>query len=99
MKLSVTQEGLLGDYLRHFRGLIGDKRTETAFRGMAEGIIRAGSLVCRRIAAHSPVLSAAKDGSQRVIRLVKGKSTQRSILGAKHLTAKGHAGVGRGPTG
>jgi hypothetical protein len=41
MKLSVTQEGLLGDYLSHFRGLIGDKRTETAFRGIAEGIINA----------------------------------------------------------
>jgi hypothetical protein len=25
MKLSVTQEGLLGDYLSHFRGLIDDK--------------------------------------------------------------------------
>ena len=69
MKLSATQEGLLGDYLSHFRGLIRDKRTEAAFRGIAEGIINAGSLVCQRIAAHSPVLSGAKDGSQRVIRL------------------------------
>jgi hypothetical protein len=25
MKLSVTEEGLLGDYPSHFRGLIGDK--------------------------------------------------------------------------
>jgi hypothetical protein len=88
MKLSRTQAGLLGEYLSHFRGLIGDKRTETAFAGIAEGIINAGSLVCQRIAAHSSVLSAAQDGSQRVIRLVKGKSTQRSTLDAKHLTAK-----------
>ena len=88
MKFSATQEGLLGDYLSHFRKLIGDGRTEVAFGGVAEGTINAGSWVCRRIAARSPVLSAAKDGSQKVIRLVKGKSTKRSILDAQPLTAK-----------
>ena len=88
MKLSATQEGLLGEYLDHFGGLIGDKRTETAFRGIAAGIINAGSLVCCQIAAHSPELSGVQDGSQRVIRLVKGKSTKRSTLDAQHLTAK-----------
>ena len=88
MELSATQEGLLGSYLCHYRSLIGDKRTETTLAGIVEGIINAGGLVCQRIAAHSPALSTAKDGSQRVIRLVKGKSTKRSTLDAEHLTDK-----------
>jgi hypothetical protein len=88
MELTGTQEGLLRDYLSHYGGLIGDRRTETAFRGIVEGIINAGSLVCQQIAAHTPVLSEVKDGSQRVIRLVKGKSTKRSTLDARHLIAK-----------
>jgi len=88
MELSTTQEGLLGNYLSHYRSLIGDKRTETAVEGIVEGIINGGSLVCQRIAAHAPALSTVKEGSQRVIRLVKGKSTKRSTLDAQHLTAK-----------
>ena len=88
MELSATQEGLLENYLSHYRGLIGDKRTGTALKGIVEGIINGGSLVCQQIAAHSTALSAAKEGSQRVIRLVKGKSTKRSTLDAQHLKAK-----------
>ena len=88
MKLAGGQEGLLGEYLSHYGELIGDKRTEKAFGGIVEGIINAGSLVCQQIAAHAPALSEAKDGSQRVIRLVKGKSTKRSTLDARHLITK-----------
>jgi hypothetical protein len=88
MDLSVRQQDLLGEYLSPFGVLIGDKRTGTTFREIVQGIINAGSLVCQRIAAHSPVLSEAKDGSQRVIRLVKGKSTKRSELDAQHLIAR-----------
>jgi hypothetical protein len=84
MELSATQEGLLGNYLSYYQSLIGDRRTGTAFKG----IINAGSLVCQQEAAHSATLSIAKEGSQRVIRLVKGKSTKRSTVDAEHLTAK-----------
>jgi hypothetical protein len=45
----------------HFDSLIGDKRTSRTFSKIARGIIAAGGLVCQRIAAHSPVLSVAKD--------------------------------------
>lgn len=88
MELPATQEGLLGNYLSYYQSLIGDRRTGTAFKGIIEGIINAGSLVCQQVAAHSAALSTAKEGSQRVIRLVKGKSTKRSTVDAEHLTAK-----------
>jgi hypothetical protein len=88
MELSAGQGWMFEEYLRHYDGLIGDERTETAFRGIVQGIINSGSLICQRIAAHAPDLSGSKDGSQRVIRLVKGKSTKRSRLDAEHLTAK-----------
>lgn len=87
----VTQEvagqALFGEYLGHFDGLIGDERTGKTFSEIVRGIINAGSLVCQRIAAHSAVLSEAKDGAQRVIRLAKGESTKRSALDAEHLVA------------
>jgi hypothetical protein len=75
----------MGEYLGHFDKLIGDKRTGKTFGAIVRGIINAGSLVCQRIAAHSPLLSATKDGAQRVIRLAKGESTKRSDLDAEHL--------------
>jgi hypothetical protein len=81
----VTGQGPLTEYLGHFDKLIGDQRTGKTFGEIVRGIINAGSLVCQRIAAHSPLLSAAKDGAQRVIRLVKGESTKRSDLDAEHL--------------
>jgi hypothetical protein len=75
----------MAEYLGHFDKLIGDKRTGETFGEIVRGIINAGSLVCQRIAAHSPLLSTAKDGAQRVIRLAKGESTKRSDLDAEHL--------------
>jgi hypothetical protein len=43
-------------YLASFAALVGDKRTGVTFGETVRGIIGAGSLVCERIAAHSPVL-------------------------------------------
>ena len=75
-------------YLTHFEGLIGDARTRTTFAETVKGIIAAGSLVCQRIAAQSPVLAALQNGAQRIIRMVMGKSTKRSPhLDAADLTA------------
>jgi hypothetical protein len=81
----MTGRGPLQEYLGHFDGLIGDKRTGQTFNEVVRGIINAGSLVCQQIAAHSPVLSAVKDGAQRVIRFAKGESTKRSAIDAEHL--------------
>jgi hypothetical protein len=77
MELAAEQGGLLGEYIGQFESLIGDKRTQVAYKEVVRGIISAGSLVCQRIAAHSAVLSAVKDGAQRVIRLATGESTRR----------------------
>ena len=77
----------LADYLGDFDRLIGDRGTARTFRGIVRGIKNAGSLICQQIAAHSPLLSEAKDGAQRVIGLVKGGSTQRSDLDADQLVA------------
>ena len=53
------------------------------------GIVRSGSLVCQRIAAHAPVLAAVEKGAQRVIRMGMGVTTKRSPdLDAAHLTAQ-----------
>jgi hypothetical protein len=54
MKLAGGQQTLLDAYLDTFDPLIGDKRTDRAFRGTVQGIIGAESLVCSRIAAFSP---------------------------------------------
>jgi hypothetical protein len=78
----------LTEYLEYFEGLIGDRRTAVTFREVVRGIIGAGSLVCTRIAAHSPLLATTTKGGQRVIRLAKGESTKRSQLDAPSLTAK-----------
>ena len=85
MELQAGQQSLLEEYLGQFGELIGDKRTNVTFIEIVRGIINAGSLICQQIAAHSPVLCAARDGSQRVIRFVKGKSTKRSQVQAKDL--------------
>jgi hypothetical protein len=85
VRQEITGQAPFAEYLGHFDSLIGDKRTSKTFGEIVRGIINAGSLVCQRIAAHSPVLSAAKDGAQRVIRLAKGESTKRSELDAEHL--------------
>jgi hypothetical protein len=81
----IGDQAPLTEYLRHFDYLIGDKRTGETFGEIVRGIIGAGSLVCQRIAAHSSLLSTAKDGGQRVIRLATGESTKRSNLNAEHI--------------
>jgi hypothetical protein len=78
----------LESYLRPFDDLIGDRRTARTLRETIKGIIGSGSLICERIASHSPALAAATYGSQRVIRFVKGESTKRSEVDAEHLTEK-----------
>jgi hypothetical protein len=83
----IAKPGPLAEYLGQFDDLIGDKRTGETFREVVGGIIGGGSLVCQQIAAHSAVLSAAKNGAQRVIRFAKGESTKRSPLDAEHLVA------------
>lgn len=86
--MSATSEvstASLPAYLDHFAPLIGDRRTATTFRETVGGILAAGSLVASRIAAKSAVLSQAKDGAQRVLRLATGDSTKRSHLDTAHL--------------
>ncbi len=88
MTWEMTWEDPFAGYLQHFGGLIGDKRTGVTFGEVVRGIISAGSLVCERIAAHSPVLHAVKDGAQRVSRMASGESTKRSDLEAADLTER-----------
>jgi hypothetical protein len=85
MAWEASWESPFADYLRHFDGLIGDRRTGVTFRETIKGIIAAGSLICQRIATHSPVLASTNKGGQRVIRLAKGESTKRSQLDAASL--------------
>ncbi|MEM3433671.1 MAG: hypothetical protein QXP27_05810 [Candidatus Methanomethyliaceae archaeon] len=75
-------------FLQAFEELIGDRRSKLTLAETIRGIIAAGSLVCQRIAACSPVLSRARKMGQRVIRFAKGESTKRSRLDDVHLTAK-----------
>lgn len=88
MGQEVARRGSLTEYLGHFDGLLGDERTRTTFSETIRGIINAGSLVCQQIAAHSTVLSRAKEPGQRVSRFATGESTKRSEVDAEHLTAK-----------
>src|SRR5437016_11403588 len=88
MEWTTTWEDLLTSYLKPFAGLIGDQRTKKTFGEIVKGIIGAGSLICQQIAAQSAELSKGKKGSQRVIRLATGVSTQRSELDAEHLTKR-----------
>jgi Transposase DDE domain len=76
-------------YLDPYAALIGDRRTWTTFTETVKGIVASGTLVCQRIAVHSPVLGAVKKGAQRIIRMVRGNTTKRSPdLDADHLTAQ-----------
>ena len=89
MEWHVTWEDPFAGYLAQFDALIGDQRTRVTFTETVKGIIAAGSLVCQRIAAQSPIFAAVKDGAQRVLRLATGESTKRSPhLDADHLIAK-----------
>ncbi len=76
-------------YLAPFDGLVGDRRTWTTLTETVQGVIGSGSLICQRIAAHSPILCRVKKGAQRIIRLASGQTTKRSpTLDAAHLTAQ-----------
>ncbi|MGE5603333.1 MAG: hypothetical protein ACM30E_09795, partial [Nitrososphaerales archaeon] len=86
MTWEMSWEDPFAGYLEHFGELIGDKRTGVTFGEVVRGIISAGSLVCERIAAHSPVLQVVKDGAQRVSRMAAGESTKRSDLSADSVT-------------
>lgn len=87
MQLQSTQEAVLPAYLASFDRLSGDRRTRVTLEETIKGIIGAGSLVCQQIAASSAVLSAAKEGGQRVSRFARGESTKRSPIDAETLTA------------
>src|SRR2546430_3745914 len=88
MEWTTTWEDPLTSYVKQFDGLIGDQRTRKTFGETMKGIIAAGSLICQQIAGRSAELSQGKKGSQRVIRLATGQSTQRSELDAEHLTKR-----------
>lgn len=81
VELGVTEQSRLAEFLGHFEGLIGDRRTQQTFGGVIEGILGAGSLCCARIAAFSPTLaSAGAAAEKRVRRMIGGESTKRSVL-------------------
>jgi hypothetical protein len=86
VELDGGQKGTLDEYLGEFDGLAGDARTRVTFQETVKGIIGAGSLVCQRVAAQSAILSAAKDGGQRVSRFARGESTKRSQMKAEDIT-------------
>src|ERR671932_933124 len=89
MDWQATWDDPFTTYLQTFDSLIGDTRTRTTFSETVKGLVGAGSLICQRIAAHSPVFAAVNDGAQRILRMVSGESTKRSPdLDAAHLTAK-----------
>ncbi len=68
-----TWDDPLATYLAHVHDLIGDHRTRITFTETVKGIIAAGSLVCQRIAAHSPVFAPVQNGAQRVLRMATGE--------------------------
>jgi len=81
MDLAPVHQSLLDSYLAAFDPLTGDERTGRTFRGTVQGILGAESLTCSRIAAFSPQLSTdSTNGAQRVRRMAKGETTQRSDL-------------------
>lgn len=82
MELRSGEVDALTTYLDYYAPLIGDQRTAQAFQGTVKGIIGAESLVCARIAAHSPELAVSKNGEQRIRRMVSGQTTKRSTLDA-----------------
>ena len=88
MEWQANWEGPLQGYLQRFDGLLKDARTRRTFQESIKGIMAAGTLICQRIAVCSPLLSKAKDGAQRILRLATGESTKRSQVDAEHLTAR-----------
>ena len=89
MQWEVAWNDPLTQYLAPFDILVGDRRTWTTLTETVRGIIGSGSLICQRIAAHSPILSRVKKGAQRIIRMTSAETTKRSPdLDAFHLTAQ-----------
>jgi Transposase DDE domain len=89
MKWELTWNDPFTIYLEPYAALVGDRRTWITFTETVKGIVTSGSLVCQRIATHSPVLGAVKKGAQRISRMVRGVSTKRSPdLDADHVTAQ-----------
>jgi hypothetical protein len=89
MKWELTWNDPFTLYLEPYAALIGDRRTWITFTETVHGIIASGTLVCQRIATHSPVLAAVTKGAQRIIRMVSGVTIKRSPeLDANHLTAQ-----------
>ena len=88
MELKAKEADALAEYLGYYLPLIGDSRTAGTFRGTVKGIIAAESLVCARIAVHSPELAASANGEQRIRRMVREETTERSTLGAAALTQR-----------
>src|SRR6266704_5114926 len=88
MEWNTTWEDPFTSYVKQFDALIGAQRPRKTFGETVKGIIAAGSLICQQIASQSAELSKGKKGSQRVIRLATGVSTQRSQLDAEHLTKR-----------
>jgi hypothetical protein len=89
MKWELTWNDPFTAYLAPFDDLVGDRRTWTTLTETVRGIIGSGSLICQRIATHSPILSRVQKGAQRVIRLVTAQTTKRSPdLDADHLIAQ-----------
>src|SRR6266496_3065121 len=88
MEWQPSWEGPRPRYLQRFDGWLGDVRSRRTFQESLKGIMAAGTLICQRSAACSPLLSKAKDGAQRILRLASGESTKRSQVDAEHLTAQ-----------
>ena len=87
MEWHATWDDPFPSFLSQFDHLAGDARTRTTLTETLRGIIAAGSLVCQRIAACSPILAAVHDGAQRISRLACAETTKRSPkLDAEHLT-------------
>lgn len=89
MEWQHTWDDPFTSFLSQFDPLVGDARTRTTVTETLKGIIAAGSLICQRIAACSPILSTAHDGAQRIARFASGETTKRSPnLDPAHLTAQ-----------
>ena len=88
MELRPAESDALATYLSYFDSLIGDRRTQTLFRGTIKGIIGAESLVCAQIAAQSPELAARPNSPQRIRRLARQTTTRRSTLDAASITGQ-----------
>jgi len=79
---------VLESYLAHFTPLFGDSRSRNTFQAVIGGILTAGSLVCKRIAAQAPLLSSVRHGSQRVRRFATGDSMHRSSIPGKSTASR-----------